>query len=308
MFGTSTLFHSEPAYKKKRNYSTTPKALFAEQLTTAAITPPKLVSSPFEHVAGTPPGSPVQQQSKKLICPQTPFIAAKATHPFVINALRIVDSMQLNPDTFIAPIDGMKGEHSQIYAIESDQQLVPGVANEDIYIKIFLENVLRKEGNNVEKTYAKNMLSQHAQLREAGFRVVTIYNTETARTDGYLIVEKLSKFHIPWNESSVLEDMSQKDKNHLDYLLSLFAFGLNNPSELSLDIHRGNFGLDKDDNLVLLDLMEENEDEPYAFFLYAKNHALSLSNGNGEIYEKFKNIAKENRSTRASALYSSMQI
>ena len=252
-------------------------------------------SSPTARIDRTPPSSPVRNFSSFRKAPKTPDCNPRRniTSRFVLTALHIIDEMRIDTDMQIIPMIGMHGEHSQVYQVHSERSLIPGVSNDDIYIKLFQEEVLRKNGNAVEKEFLTNILTQYNEIRSAGIRVVNIFNVDTASTDGYLVVEKLAPFMIPWDASTKLSDLSAENKAHLDYLTTLFRFGLTNPSEVSLDIHRGNFGLDQGGNLVLLDLMEDTDDFPYAFRLYAKNHALSLSNGSDEIYTLFKEAIRD---------------
>ncbi|MBM3207015.1 MAG: hypothetical protein FJZ57_00180 [Chlamydiae bacterium] len=254
---------------------------------------PRVIPS-MHSIEGTPPSSPVRNSSS-LKAPKSPNRNPRReiTSRFALRALEILSEMKITEDMQIRPMIGMRGEHSQVYQILGDRSLIAGVSNDDIYIKIFQEEVIRKEGNAIEREFLTNILGQYNEIRAAGIRVVNILNVDTVSTDGYFAVEKLTPFTMPWNTSTKLSDLSLENKAHIDYLLTLFRFGLTNPSEVAIDIHRGNFGLDKSGNLVLLDLMEDDDITPYAFRLYAKLHARSLSNGSEEIYTLFKEVARE---------------
>ena len=66
---------------------------------------------------------------------------------------------------------------------------------------------------------------------------------------------------------------------------------MQSPSSIPLDLQAANFGLNAEGQLTLLDFMERDEEEPYAFSLIAKKCLLSLSNYNKEIYQELRQLA-----------------
>ncbi|MBM3207014.1 MAG: hypothetical protein FJZ57_00175 [Chlamydiae bacterium] len=282
---------------------------FAETISTSSAA----VAEEFPCLS-TPPSSPkkASYMLSKHFALKTPraesILSIKA--PFALRALEILDSMQLNNKTRIIPVRELYGQHSQIYTVHSNDDLIEGISNNDIYVKIFHEDVIKTYRNAIQNSFIPNILSQYDALQSEGLGVVTILNRDRVLTDGYIVVERLSPFIVTWDASAKVSELSEESRRHLDYLLRLFRYGLTNPSSVPLDLHIGNFGLNAEGNLVLLDFMEKSEDEPYAFRLYAKIHAQSLSNRSTEIYQEFKNVAKEladsNQSPIASLVYELM--
>jgi hypothetical protein len=233
----------------------------------------------------------------KLLCPPTPthYINKNLdSSAFASKALSIIErgSIEKNGyDFFLNKMRGMHGEHSQIYSISSDGALCNEVSNNDIFIKIFLKELIETKGASIETEFLKNSLTQYDELQTSGLSTIKIYNRDTAHLDGYLVVERLDPFIIPWDRKSKVEKLSEQQIAILQQIKTFVSYAMQSPSSIPLDLQAANFGLNAEGQLTLLDFMERDEEEPYAFSLIAKKCLLSLSNYNKEIYQELRQLA-----------------
>lgn len=163
----------------------------------------------------------------------------------------------------ISPIEGAKGSYSQVYSIQTEDPLLPGVNNENLVIKLFLKQQLKDHGGTLAQSWLKTSLSQYTELSESDLKITKIYNADTAISDGYIIAEKVTPLKEPlWNKDTSIEELKESE-NMMFMLTSLRKFfekALNQTGKLALDLQIGNFGWNKDGDLVLCDFKEEEED------------------------------------------------
>ncbi len=208
-------------------------------------------------------------------CPPTPFCSSQAKKtipPFVDAALRIHRTGKIvknSTEYLVAPVRGIRGQNSQIFQITSRSPFLEGLSNNQIYIKVFLEEHLEKSPLWIagKDGYLASTLEQYEELESSNLPHVPIYNVATAKTDGYLIVKKLNPFQIPWSADTSLDSLSATHRSYLDQIKSFVEYGVKSASCIPLDLNKGNFGIDEEGKLLLLDYMEVKEDEPYAFEL-----------------------------------------
>jgi hypothetical protein len=233
-------------------------------------TPPRLVGSSTR----LPPPTPFQINPFRII-----------SSPFVRTAMAILDARRIEKDGksfVIAPVEGLMGQHAQIYAVIATDPLSE-VPNDKMYVKIFHRHVLERSGNTVETCMLSTALAQYDRMKVSGLPIVTIYNRDTAARDGYLAVEKLAPFTLPWEEDTKIADLSAESRLLLDQMKAFFDYGFQDPSSVALDLVSSNFGL-KDGKLALLDFMEHDDDIPHGFDCIARKCLTDVSNGNREIY------------------------
>jgi hypothetical protein len=233
-------------------------------------TPPRLVGSSTR----LPPPTPFQINPFRII-----------SSPFVRTAMAILDARRIEKDGksfVIAPVEGLMGQHAQIYAVIATDPLSE-VPNDKMYVKIFHRHVLERSGNTVETCMLSTALAQYDRMKVSGLPIVTIYNRDTAARDGYLAVEKLAPFILPWEEDTKIADLSAESRLLLDQMKAFFDYGFQDPSSVALDLVSSNFGL-KDGKLALLDFMEHDDDIPHGFDCIARKCLTDVSNGNREIY------------------------
>lgn len=262
------------------------------QLTAAAVE--KKVASRPKPIFSSSLWAP-QNAEKQPVCPPAPrrHVYEEVTSLFCTKALHIIDTNTLQRDgqTYhIRSMLGMLGDHSQIYSIVSPDRLVAEVDNSQILIKIFQKTLFETMGRQVENELLSNSLRQYDELQQTDLPTCTIYNRRTARNDGYLIVEKLQPLTLPWNGQ---EPFNEKDRPLLEQVKNFFHYAFNSPSTLPLDLQTSNFGIKADGRLALLDFMERDEDEAFAFHFIARASVRSLSNGNREVYEELRSLAKD---------------
>jgi hypothetical protein len=184
-------------------------------------------------------------------------------------------------------VDGLRGAHSQIYEFTSDHTpKKPKIDGADRYVKIFHERCLEKHPYQAD-TLLKTMMQQNAELKTSGLPVVKVINEDTASDDKYLVVEKLAPVTFGWNSKTTMP-LDKENQTRLDEVMAFFRWGAKNPSPIPLDITPNNFGL-RDGKLVLLDLMEHREDEPFGFKLHADRCAKEVAQGNASIFQRIKN-------------------
>jgi hypothetical protein len=230
--------------------------------------------------------------------PSTPMPAyvkhRKIQSAFGKKVIQINDTSQISYHDrlfSVSRIRGLHGDHSQIFCLQQNQEnLLADVPNQNILIKVFLNDVILKEHMSVEKEFVPNMLRQHDELVEAGLGVVRIYNKETVLHDGYFIVERLRPFQLPWDRTTPLSSFTEEQKKILAEIERFFLYAIQSPSDVPLDLAVRNFGLNASGDLILLDLMERT-DSPYGFRCIAKKVLADLSGGNIEVSQHLKSLA-----------------
>jgi hypothetical protein len=232
--------------------------------------------------------SPTRAQVRKQTIPFTPthrsFTYPEKT-PTVEKILQIIDEGAINGRS-IRAVNGLRGQHSQIYEFTFDHTpKKPMMDRADLYVKIFHERCLQQHPRQADKFLA-TMMQQNSELKESRLPVVKIMNEDRVLEDKYLLVEKLDPMTFPW-DSRTRMPLDMEQERMLDEVIAFFQWAAQNPSSIPLDIRPSNFGL-RNGQLVLLDLMEHKEDEPYAFKLHADRCAKEMAKGNSFIYETIK--------------------
>jgi hypothetical protein len=167
---------------------------------------------------------------------------------------------QTGEDFRIVAIAGAAGQHSQVYNLVGATQFIPGIDNNDLIVKIFQEDVIHASGSGTTR-FLETSLRQYNELRVAGQPIVRFYNADTAPSDGFLIVEKVIPFRMPWDASTSLEDLRAHHRARLAELRAFFDFAKTHNSKIPMDLNHGNFGVNVAGQLVLLDFMEHEEDD-----------------------------------------------
>lgn len=243
---------------------------------------------------GTPPSSP--KASSAAIVPKMPpvFKPVRAiVSPFAKAALKIMEegfiTKKDGSQVRISPIKGACGQHSQIYSLSQEIQLLETIANHNLIVKIFQEPVIMSKGDSVINSFLTTSLKQYQELRKAELPIVEIYNCETAKQDGYLLVEKVIPFSMPWNEKTSKEVLLRDHKSILDQIKVFIDYASKSLSSIPLDLNADNFGINREGRLVLLDFMEHEEDlddpsVPGAAFNLIKSSCFEkISKGNLEV-------------------------
>ncbi|MCX6986569.1 MAG: hypothetical protein NT065_00180 [Chlamydiae bacterium] len=199
--------------------------------------------------------------------------------------LEIIENNAINGRP-IMEVNGLRGEHSQIYEFAFDHTAKKSkMDGANQYVKIFHERCLEKHLYQAD-TLLKTMMEQNAELKTSGLRVVKVINEDTASDDKYLVVEKLAPVTFGWNSKTTMP-LDKENQTRLDEVMAFFRWGAQNPSPIPLDIRPSNFGL-RNGKLVLLDLMEHSECEPFGFKLHANRCAKEVAQGNVSIFQSIK--------------------
>ena len=242
--------------------------------------------SPFAPISNFSPGA-FSRTTTSQLPPPTPVKPKKnISSPFVLTALEINTNLKFERDGQVYRLNlaaGLKGDHCQLYHVESERELVPGVPNDRIYVKLFHRHVLQGKGNAVEAGYLRTLLAQYDRL-QGNIPTTIIYNRAKAHLDGYLAVEKVRPLQLPWGIDTPIADLSDENRLLLEKIKTFFDFAFNDPSNTPLDLKADNLGLREDGTLVLLDFMEHSEDDDYAFHLIAQKCLDSFALDNREIF------------------------
>ncbi len=258
---------------------------------TSYITPP---TSPLKNGINAVPASPDIPMispfnfstSSSRLPPETPWRPTsrmnKRHSPYVTKALSIYQNSLSNPEFSPIPgfrlekISGAAGEHSQVYKVATNtnnEQLVPGISNDDILVKMHQHKHFQQTPKLVD-SYLENSLIQYDDLKNRGKPISRIYNRETIKNDGYLIVERvtpLAELSKSWQQPDVtIENLPEKTQTILREIRELVDFAWNDPSTIPLDLQISNLGINREEKVVLFDFMEHAEDRPYGFRLIAK--------------------------------------
>ena len=166
----------------------------------------------------------------------------------------------------VTPIEGAKGQHSQIFAIDEGQiPLYDGVENAQLVFKTFhLERA--KVSDRPEREvfdFIKNSLTQYRALRNEQFPTAEIYNSETVLQDGGYIVQKVTP---------LLNSERVNDPEVHQAVLELFLRAGNRPDSIAVDLSPGNVGFNEDGKLILFDYMEYDEGWSNAFLPRLRMH------------------------------------
>ena len=113
--------------------------------------------------------------------------------------------------------------------------------------------------------------------------IVNVLNADTIYEDLFYIVEKLYEFNTPWGSFTTISSFSKEQMSIINQIDVFINYALNNPSKISLDLKSDNLAFDKRGNLTLIDFMEHEEEENFAFHLRIKNCFISLSFENKEV-------------------------
>ena len=199
----------------------------------------------------------------------------------------------------ICSIDDAQGTYYQLYGFMPDlNEFIPGRPNESILIKMLLRNLCRPDNQSLRakearvhflKKWLPNACRQYKMLRDnTKLPVVTVYNIETAVSDGYFVVEKVTPLKNRglfefWDS----EKVSEKGKEMIDQIKPYFDHALREETDFPLDITAENFGFREDGTIVLLDFSREEpiSDETFyrpAFSIDAKRALRNF--GNPEIF------------------------
>ena len=232
--------------------------------------------------------SPHRGHIRKQTIPCTPThksLTYRDKNPTAEKILKIIDDGAINGRSIVG-VNGLRGQHSQIYEFSFDHRPKKTMVYEnDPYIKIFHEKCLEKHPHRLDE-FLSTMMQQNHELKSSGLAVVEIMNEDKVLEDKYLVVEKLDPVTFDWNSETTIP-LDMENQRMLDEVIAFFQWGAQNPSSIPLDLRSSNFGLRKG-QLVLLDLMEHKEDEPYGFKLHAERCAKEIAQGNRWIYETIK--------------------
>lgn len=255
---------------------------------TSLISSRNPTTSGFNGAIQWPNESPPRSQIAKRMIPLT-MARRSLTHlnkdPTAEKILAMLDQGAINGRP-IMEVNGLRGAHSQIYEFTFDHKAKkPMIDRADLYVKIFHEHCLQQHPRQADKFLA-TMMQQNSELKESRLPVVKIMNEDRVLEDKYLLVEKLDPMTFPW-DSRTRMPLDMEQQRMLNEVIAFFQWAAQNPSLIPLDIRPSNFGL-RNDQLVLLDLMEHKEDEPYAFKLHADRCAKEMAQGNSFIYETIK--------------------
>ena len=237
--------------------------------------------------AANPPGSPPRHQTQKASPPPLKKSRALNASPTaLVQKIQDIWEKSAIGAHRIEPMDGMKGQHGQMFQITGDHPFIPQTLNENLLIKLFHPDCLDKHPAEVDGFF-RNMIHQSEELKTSGLPVVKVYNTDTALTDGFLVVEKLQPFQIPWNHSTV-GPLNKEQGSTLKSLIPFFEWGCTSPSSIPLDLRPSNFCIDPNGQLTLVDFMEHDEEEFNGFGLHVKRCTEAMANGSSVVFERLK--------------------
>jgi hypothetical protein len=261
---------------------------------TGSKTPPRSPASKSFSFA-SPAASPAK--AAKLIAasampPQLFKIHKNLTGAFVQSALKIhSDGFILKgSESFkISSIAGAKGQHSQVYTISGPSEYISGTNNKDLVVKMFQEDVILKKGKPGIEPLIVTLLKQYKELQSTDLPIIQIYNSETAIHQGFVIAERVTPVILPWDASTSAAELKTSHLPLLTSIKSFVDFALAQTSTIPLDLNEGNFGINKDGKLVLLDFMEHEEEDidisvpGAAFNMIKANCFASLSKENSHV-------------------------
>jgi len=210
----------------------------------------------------TPPPAPTKGKRP----PKREYDALQAanttiTSPYVreSNQLQYVNCNGQQVNFTISAIAGARGHFNQLFSISNcDEQLVPGIDNNQVLLKKYHETGRATAGRCYDR-FIDNALRQYDQLKDLGdaFPVAVTYNRNTAKQDGFFLVE-----YIPYNLPSfahfrAVDEMDGYTKSIFDQIKNMFAQAQEN--SLPIDLRHDNLMV-KDGKVILVDLMESHED------------------------------------------------
>ena len=218
--------------------------------------------------------------------------------PLIEKILQIHDNLQISREDRVFTLKAVfrgAGDYFQVYRIESIYPFIEGIPNERLLIKIVKEDLFTDPRRgpsaraNFEKRWISNILSQYDRCQDAHLPIASMYNRETAATDGYFVMEKV----IPL-EGSVQARLWTKDHisseavNILSQIKVFFDYALQDSSYLPLDVKISNLGIREDGVIVLYDFREEEVDKEFPveipFGLFARNALKGFAQGNLEVF------------------------
>ncbi|MEI8365030.1 MAG: hypothetical protein WCF65_01310 [Parachlamydiaceae bacterium] len=167
-------------------------------------------------------------------------------------------------------VPGAKGAFYQVYTLKPNEyQLVPGVPNEKIIVKMPKEelcdparNTMRaKEARRDFETWLTNAKKQYDEIKGT-LRVVNIHSN--ILEDGFFIEEKItplngSNYCSLWNR----EFVSKEAAPVLAQIKPFFDYALKDQSYLALDLRFDNFGVSENGDVVLVDFREIELDKEF---------------------------------------------
>ncbi len=241
--------------------------------------------------AANPPGSPPRHQIQKASPP--PLKKYRGAPTALVQKIQDIWAKSAIGAHRIHRMDGMNGEHGQMFQITGDHPFIPQTLNKNLLIKLFHPDCLDKHPAEVDEFF-RNMIHQSEELKTSGLPVVEVYNRDTALTDGFLVVEKLQPFQIPWNHSTV-GPLNKEQGSTLKSLIPFFEWGCRSLSPIPLDLRPSNFCVDPTGQLTLVDFMEHSEEQPNGFELHVSTCTKEMANGSSVVFERLKQAVVQAR-------------
>jgi hypothetical protein len=156
----------------------------------------------------------------------------------------------------------LRGTFMEILRIESDNQLF-SVPNDSLVFKMYTQ----RRSNSKESIvlgYMENSIKNYKKALKLGLNVATIYNIKSAKTDGFIVQEK-----IPY-------EVDVNNEDHINKVREFFIASLKN--NVTFDLKPSNLGIREDGKVALFDFVEDPSDGLMIFinqavFLWAEKYA-----------------------------------
>ncbi len=117
---------------------------------------------------------------------------------------------------------------------------------DDYVIKVFKDTHFNKSSDLRLKSYVNNAMQNYEALKAANFSVATIYNSQTASSDGYYI------------QQLVPNNIDLNNDEHLKKVNEFFVYATT--EQVICDLHPGNFGVNNEGAVTLFDFVEDPEE------------------------------------------------
>lgn len=202
------------------------------------------------HVASlfseAPENSPVPDSPKATCSPRcaSPF--------FILNQKAVEEgSIEINQQTVHLTPFSEEGSYMRVYTLDADYNVINGVSNGALVIKIY--HGVKNNGfeESVNREYLQNSKRNYFEAMAKGLPVAFIYNSQTVSTDLFILQEK-----IPY-------EIDVNNPHQIEQVRNFFRISLKHG--LILDLLDTNLRTREDGTVVLIDFVEEPKDGLLSF-------------------------------------------
>lgn len=186
-----------------------------------------------------------------------PSFSPKCTSPFFLLNQKAVEegSIEINQQTVHLTPFSEQGSYMRVYTIRAENQVVKGVSNDALVIKIY--HGVKNSGfdESVNRAYLQNSMRNYFEAIAKGLAVAPIYNCQTVSADLFILQEK-----IP-------HEIDVNNAHQLEQVRKFFQISLMHG--LILDLLDTNLRMREDGTVILIDFVEEPKEGFQIFIRHA---------------------------------------